>query len=125
MSSFKVDAWGGAALARLGSGCLQGDFNAPGELLDGFPPVVARWSAGTREQRRQFFNRCGMFGGLRDGSLFKFEDDLLQFLMSDRQVPDHQLEPAGYQQIHGKEEFAASLSILVAVVASGGFVDDM
>ena len=65
----------------LGSGVLQGDSNAPDEFLDAFRGHITQWSYGDEAATQWHFTRCEIAGGLHDCSLYKFVDDVLQFLI--------------------------------------------
>ena len=81
-SAVRLIASDGEATCLLGGGGMMGDGNAPDEFLDNFSGVVDQWREATMLQRISLEVSCAIFHKQKhDGSLFKFVDDLLQFLV--------------------------------------------
>lgn len=127
-SFVRVQGADGELYMLSGSGGMMGDGNAPDEFLESFRTVVSEWATNTYDQRRNMVTRCAIFPAVHDGSLFKFVDDLLQFLVVpsgsaaaardalhyNRDQLDAVLGPAGFAQNHSKEEVIVSLRKVVA-----------
>ena len=79
-SCVQITAPDGYVVARIGSGGMQGDGNAPDEFWDSFRDVIEGWRDDTLSQRTIFTTVCAVYD-TDHGSLFKFVDDLLHFLV--------------------------------------------